>query len=581
MATKGEMNGTTELLAPSVVPPSKVTPPTISNGETKDSDGNLHGLKSHWPVALDLAGGALPCRLEGEVEDETDNVFRDPEIAEYYANIYEETKYECRHEFDPSAEWTPQEEKRLVRKLDVRVCLWACIMFFSLQLDRGNLSQAVSDNFLKDLGLNTNDFNTGNTIFLCCFLATELPLQLISKKIGPDRWLPTQMILWSIVSASQAALKGKKSFYATRGLIGGLEGSFIAEIVLWLSYFYNSRELPVRLSFFWTSLSVTQIVSSLAAFGLLRMRGLHGMAGWRWLFLIEGLITGAVGFASYFNMPASVVQTKSWFRPNGWFTDREVKIAVNRILRDDPMKGQMNNRQPLDFRAIWDSLKDFDLWPLYALGLIVYIPNSPVSTYLTLTLRTLGFSTFNTNLLTIPSSVLHIIILLSITKTSQVIGEKSLLSLIQPLWFLPCLAALRWWPGSQVETWETYAILVLLIGGPYIHAILVAWCSENSNTVRTRTVSASLYNMCVQAGNIIANNIYRQDDRPLYHRGNTVLFAINFISIALLLLTKVYYVQRNKWKQNKWDSMTNEERYIYLSTTKDKGNKRLEFRFAH
>lgn len=89
------------------------------------------------------------------------NPFADPKVAEHYRNIYEKAQYECRHVFDPELEWQPAEEKRLVRKLDLHVCLWACIMFFALQVDRGNLSQAVSDNMLDQLGLTTNDFNYG------------------------------------------------------------------------------------------------------------------------------------------------------------------------------------------------------------------------------------------------------------------------------------------------------------------------------------------------------------------------------------------------------------------------------------
>ena len=87
--------------------------------------------------------------------------------------------------------------------------------------------------------------------------------------------------------------------------------------------------------------------------------------------------------------------------------------------------------------------------------------------------------------------------------------------------------------------------------------------------------------MSVQTSGIIAANIYRADDAPLYHRGNTVLLVLVVGNIFLYLGTKVYYVKRNSYRDRIWGSMSEEERLKYITTTQDEGNKRLDFRFAH
>jgi hypothetical protein len=113
------------------------------------------------------------------------------------------------------------------------------------------------------------------------------------------------------------------------------------------------------------------------------------------------------------------------------------------------------------------------------------------------------------------------------------------------------------------------------------HPIQVGWNSRNSNTVRSRTVSAALYNMCVQTSGIIAANIYQKDDAPRYKRGNHVLLSILVLNIFLYLGTKLYYVKRNAYRDRVWGAMGEEEKLNYLATTADEGNKRLDFRFAH
>ena len=172
------------------------------------------------------------------------------------------------------------------------------------------------------------------------------------------------MVLWSVVAAAQAGMTNKNGFYATRSLLGLLQGGVIPDLVLWLSYFYKSGELPIRLGFFWTANGLTGVFTSLLAYALLHLDGVHHIAGWRWLFLIEGIITLAVGVAAFFLMPASAVQTKAWFRPKGWFTNREESIVVNRVLRDDPSKGDMHNRMGITPKRLWQAITDYDMWPV-------------------------------------------------------------------------------------------------------------------------------------------------------------------------------------------------------------------------
>ncbi|KAJ3536089.1 hypothetical protein NM208_g6870 [Fusarium decemcellulare] len=504
------------------------------------------------------------------------SVFDDAETARFFQP---NPRYENLHRFDPDFRWTWGEEKPLIKRIDWKVTAWSCIAFFALDLDRSNISQANTDNFLDDLGLTTNDFNLGNTVFKTAFLLAELPSQLISKKIGPDRWIPAQMILWSFVSGSQFWLNGRTSFLVTRALIAILQGGFIPDVILYLSYFFKSTELPFRLALFWMANRLTDVIAPLLAYGLLRLRGTHGQEGWRWLFLIEGLLTLLIGIWSIFMMCPSPTQTKAWWRPKGWFTEREEKIMVNRILRDDPSKSDMHNRQAITFKLLWESLCDYDLWPIYAIGITFGMPAGPPDQYLTLTLRSLGFDTFNANLLSIPCQVATTVNMLIFTYISEKINQRALLGLFPQLWFLPCLIALAVLPTST-NPWASYALVTVLLSYPTPHPMQVGWCSRNSNTVRTRTVSAALYNMAVQLQSIISSNIYRDDDKPAYRRGNRVLVGITCLNFVLYLSAKAYYVWRNKLRDKEWDGLTNDQKQEYLSTTTDKGSKRLDFRFA-
>jgi hypothetical protein len=177
----------------------------------------------------------------------------DSENIEEYKSLYIHPKWENWRAFDPSFRWTWREERAVRRKVDLKIMVWVCVMFAALNIDRNNISNAVSDNMLDDLGLSKSDYNTGQTISRVGFLVAELPSQIISKRIGPDIWIPIQICIFSIISALQFFLNGRASFLATRYLIATFQGGFIPDTILYLSYFYTSSALPVRLAWYWMS----------------------------------------------------------------------------------------------------------------------------------------------------------------------------------------------------------------------------------------------------------------------------------------------------------------------------------------
>lgn len=179
---------------------------------------------------------------------------------------------------------------------------------------------------------------------------------------------------------------------------------------------------------------------------------------------------------------------------------------VNRILRDDPSKGGMHNRQAITPKMLWHALCDYDLWPIYLLGLVWMIPNTPATNYITLQLKSMGFDTFKTNLLSIPAYVMFILTLLVVTWISEKANDRFLVGVGSMLWCLPLLIALEVLP-ADANPWGRWIIIVLLVGAPYVHAAIVAVTSRNAGSVRTRTVATALYNMMVQVSNIIANNV--------------------------------------------------------------------------
>jgi hypothetical protein len=139
---------------------------------------------------------------------------------------------------------------------------------------------------------------------------------------------------------------------------------------------------------------------------------------------------------------------------------------VNRIIREDPEKSSMHNRQPITPKLLWKSMCDYDLWLLYLIGLVFQIPETTPQQYLTLSLKGLGFGTFKTNLLVIPSTVFHMITMLTLTYVAEIWGELTLTAAFGQVWALPFLVYIYLVDITKINKWKAFSIMSLLLSYP-------------------------------------------------------------------------------------------------------------------
>lgn len=145
------------------------------------------------PVPGTSSGNASRENLsDGGYGSSDDHIFKDPAVANHWRGVFERAGYENRHRFDPDFTWTAEEEKKLVRKLDIRIMLWAWIMFCALDLHRRNINRAISDNMLPELGDYPIPF------LRCLFLLPLYPVSFPQNE--PTPW----QLFWSRSTALES-----------------------------------------------------------------------------------------------------------------------------------------------------------------------------------------------------------------------------------------------------------------------------------------------------------------------------------------------------------------------------------------
>lgn len=186
----------------------------------------------------------------------------------------------------------------------------------------------------------------------------QLPSNMILTRVRPSIYIPIWVCLWSCVSASTAAVHDFKGLVAVRFILGITEAPFFPGVFYLLSCWYTKKELALRYAVLYSGLVLATAVSGLLAAGIFSgLDGVAGLAGWRWLFIIEGAASLVLGLGAFFilpDFPGSNTGSARWL-----LTEEERRISKVRMSLDSVSTTETNH-------SVWYGLRlavsDYKVW---------------------------------------------------------------------------------------------------------------------------------------------------------------------------------------------------------------------------
>ena len=245
-------------------------------------------------------------------------------------------------------ETTPVVGRNAVLKVTRRLIAYLFLLYVVCYLDRINVSFAALT-MNADLKLSATQYGTGAGIFFLGYVLFQVPGNLIMSRVGARHWIGAIMIVWGFLAAGMALIQGPRSFYALRMVLGFAEAGFFPGIILFLTQWFPAEERARAVSRFMVAIPISAMIGGPISTALLSLGGIGGIAGWRWLFVLEGLpavILGLVTLRFLTNRP----EDAEWLEPaeKDWLA-KKLREEREQIQR----RRSLTVSQTLTHKAVW------------------------------------------------------------------------------------------------------------------------------------------------------------------------------------------------------------------------------------
>ncbi|KAJ0139148.1 putative WD repeat-containing protein C12G12.01c [Fusarium oxysporum f. sp. albedinis] len=433
--------------------------------------------------------------------------------------------------------------RKIRRKVDMRLCIIIAVLYTVCQIDRQNLAYAVVAGMGEDIDLGAMNYSIIVLLFFPTYTLFQPIMTVMARKIGPRWFLSGICVAWGVVMLAFGFAHRWQDLAGLRILLGLLEAGFFPSSVFLISTWYVRHEVAIRIAFFYLFGNVFGGFGGVLAYGLQQMDGLAGYEGWRWIFIMEGVVTALLGFVGYIfivDFPENARQAKRFL------TAEEVDIMVSRIDAD---RGDAHSTE-FSLRPYLENALDWKVWILainFGLtSMVIYA----VAYFLPIVLRDgLGFSVVEAQTLNAPCYVFGGILGLTESWLSDKYKLRGPFIMLNSILEIIGLSLL----GFHHDNVVRYIGAYFVVGGA--NACLPLTLTYQSNNIvgqwRRAFCSALIVGMG-GIGGIIASLVFRGQDKPgyrltlLYRPGLYACLAAASLTFISVGFTTVVFRRKNQ-----------------------------------
>ncbi|KAH8811112.1 retrograde regulation protein 2 [Xylogone sp. PMI_703] len=427
---------------------------------------------------------------------------------EFNENAHLEVASDDENGLTPAQVEFKKKEAKVVRKLDLFITPVILLLQLISYLDRGNIGFAATQGMSKDIHLKGNQLNIAVSIFYLFYILTEFPTAMWVKRVQFHIAIPILTACWGLICLCTGFIQNFAGLVVCRLLLGIFEGCLFPSMTLLLVNWYKREEVATRIAFLYVGSALSGAFGGLIAFGILFMDGTANYAGWRWLYIIEGLATIVFAVGCYFAIPKSY--------STAYFLNQEDKEVMK--IRQEQMAAYSGGDGKYTKKDVKHAAGDIKTWLHGFIQVFCATIIYGFGTFLPVILKNgFHYSTMQAQYLVIPVNVVGAIcyavgailadrykarfISLIVTAPLGIIGYSILLSK---------QSAGVWYFSTYLISASCYLITGTNIG----------WHSINCAPDGKRAASLGVHLGLANVGGIVAGQIYQSTDAPRYLMGH-------------------------------------------------------------